>query len=94
MEKILRCIDVKRVYVLLRGKRGLSPAERLKQILNKQPFTFHDKTVLNAYKVVAVEGDLGAPNLGIDQKTCDKLIEEVNVVLHCAADVRFDADLE
>ena len=94
VEKILRCIDVKRVYVLLRGKRGLSPAERLKQILNKQPFTFHDKTVLNAYKVVAVEGDLGAPNLGIDQKTCDKLIEEVNVVLHCAADVRFDADLE
>lgn len=94
LEKILRSVDVNRVYVLLRGKRELSPSERLKKLLNSQPFTFHDKTILNSYKVIAVEGDLTSPNLGIDLDTFEKLKNEVNIVIHCAADVRFDSDLE
>lgn len=94
MEKLLRSVDVKRIYVLLRGKRGLSPSERLKQLMNNPPFTLHDKTVLNSYKVVAVEGDLSLPNLGIDLENREKLVKEIDIVLHCAADVRFDADLE
>lgn len=41
-------------------------------------------------KLIAVEGDLLEPDLGISDKDRQELIHNVNVVFHSAATVRFD----
>lgn len=93
VEKLLRNVDVKHIYVLMRGKRGITPQDRIQAILSSPPFTLHDKTLLNSYKVIPVEGDLSLPDLGIDPIMKKVLCREVSVVFHSAADVRFDADI-
>lgn len=41
-------------------------------------------------KLIAVEGDLLEPDLGISEKDRQELIQNVNIVFHSAATVRFD----
>jgi len=41
-----------------------------------------------------IAGDCGLPDLGINKEDQTKLIENVNVVFHCAATVRFDENLK
>lgn len=45
-------------------------------------------------KVVLVEGNLLDENLGLTQKQINQLIEEVDVVIHCGATVRFTEPLD
>lgn len=41
-------------------------------------------------KLIAIEGDLLEPDLGISEKDRQELIQNVNIVFHSAATVRFD----
>lgn len=45
-------------------------------------------------KLIAIEGDLVEPNLGISEQDRKTLIKNVNVVFHSAATVRFDEPLK
>jgi fatty acyl-CoA reductase len=45
-------------------------------------------------KLEAIEGDLLEPNLGISPEDEKKIIENVSVVFHSAATVRFDEPLK
>ena len=44
--------------------------------------------------MVAIEGDLVEPDLGISSENRDLLIKNVNIVFHVAATVRFDEPLK
>lgn len=41
-------------------------------------------------RICLIEGDLGALNLGMTDNQRQELIDNVEIVLHAAADVRFD----
>ena len=45
-------------------------------------------------KLVAIQGDLAEPELGISGQDKEILIKNVNIVFHSAATVRFDEPLK
>eukprot|EP00092_Neocalanus_flemingeri_P005847 GFUD01006292.1.p1 GENE.GFUD01006292.1~~GFUD01006292.1.p1 ORF type:complete len:503 (-),score=131.65 GFUD01006292.1:35-1543(-) len=94
LEKLLRCTEVSKVYLLIREKKGISPKDRLEQLFTSKLFDTL-KTVKNAAmdKVAAMTGDIDKPQLGLSSGDQDRVLNEVEVILHCAATVRFDEDL-
>lgn len=95
LEKLIRtCSGVKKIYVLIREKKGKISEERFKELFNDPVFELMKKQQPNYLeKISAVIGDCCLPNLGIDEQTMNILKTEVNVVLHSAATVRFDEQL-
>ncbi|KAM8703079.1 hypothetical protein ACLKA7_005417 [Drosophila subpalustris] len=85
---------IKRIYVLIRPKNGVSISERIVawdtdpvfSVLLKLNPKFSDR-------VTAIAGDCGLPDLGISVEDRKLLVTEVQIVLHCAATVRFDEPL-
>nr|XP_054928153.1 putative fatty acyl-CoA reductase CG5065 [Dermacentor andersoni] len=67
LEKLLRsCPGLKRVYLLVRSKRGENPQARLEKMLNTQMFEPLRQEQPDAFaKVTALAGDLREPNLGL-----------------------------
>lgn len=95
VEKLLRsCPGVKTIYVLLRGKRGVEPKNRLHELLNSKAFDrVREENVNQLSKVLAISGDITLPGLGISQSDLELLVRDVSVVFHSAATVKFDEPL-
>ena len=95
LEKLLRSIkDVGTIYVLLRSKQGCSSSNRLHSMLYNKPFSFHlnnDKQCFE--KVQAIDGDITIPDLGLSPEDRELLINNVDIVFHLAASVKFNAPL-
>jgi len=91
------CPDIGKIYVLLRSKNNVSAEKRLVQLLKNKPFNFNNKQLQQTSlfdKIVAIESDITSKGLGLSERDRQLLREEVNVVFHCAASVRFDAPLK
>lgn len=98
VEKLLRCCPgVGKLYLLLRPKKGLSVEKRLDDYLALEVFTAAREHLgsMEALRsrVSPVRGDVLLPELGLSDAERDMLRKSVRVVLHCAANVRFDLDL-
>ena len=95
LEKLLRsCRGISRIYVLIRSKKGQSPQDRLQAMLDGRLFTcLRNQAPHVLKKVVAIAGDITEPNLGISPSDELMLINDVSVVFHAAATVKFDDDL-
>lgn len=94
VEKLLRT-GVRRVYVLARPKRGRSTADRLRDTFAGDVFArllADDPRYLE--RVRAVDGDMGKPQMGISPEDWAELVANVHIVLHSAAEVRFDESLK
>jgi fatty acyl-CoA reductase len=96
IEKLLRtCYCLDNIYILVRHKKGKTPLQRLDEIFDNQLFdTLKDLHPNYHEKVIPIEGDMLEPNLGISDKDRKLLIENVNIVFHSAATVRFDEPLK
>jgi alcohol-forming fatty acyl-CoA reductase len=96
IEKLLRsCPNVKLVYVLVRAKKGKSPRERLDELFGCELFDKLRQLSLNNFdKIIAINGDVMEPNLGISLEDEETLIKNVNIIIHSAATVRFDEPLK
>ncbi|XP_037039618.1 putative fatty acyl-CoA reductase CG5065 [Bradysia coprophila] len=96
VEKLLRdCPDVAQLYLLIRPKRGVEPAQRREDYINH--FIFENVRKSDAkqmQKIKTVKGDVSLECLGIDAADRTQLIANVDVVFHCAANVRFDQPLK
>ncbi|XP_061392598.1 fatty acyl-CoA reductase 1-like [Musca vetustissima] len=97
VEKLLRsCGGFKKIYLLVRPKKGKTPEERLKDILDNVLF---DKVKQQHSldwiftKIQLIAGDVMEPQLGISSEDIELLRNEVSIVVHCAATVRFDEPL-
>jgi thioester reductase-like protein len=66
------------VYALVRASDDDAAAARLPE---------HER-------LTAVAADIERPGLGLDSRTADAVAEETTVVVHCAASVSFDFDLQ
>ncbi|XP_019879594.1 fatty acyl-CoA reductase wat-like [Aethina tumida] len=96
VEKLLRsCPDINTIYVLVRNKKGKNLHTRVDELFDDVIFDrLRTECPKFRHKVVGVAGDCSLPALGLtlhDQKT---LIDEVNVIFHVAATVKFDEKLK
>lgn len=95
IEKLLRsCPGIKTIYVLLRPKKGKLVQERLQTIIDTPlfaPLKQHDPEALE--KLVPIAGDIAEIDLGISSKDRSKM-ENVSIIFHSAASVRFDDSLQ
>nr|XP_054930149.1 fatty acyl-CoA reductase 1-like [Dermacentor andersoni] len=90
LEKLLRSCPVKRIYLLMRSKRGVEPEERLDELFKCEVFQLLKQEVPGARsKVKVVAGDLALPGLGLSEADMATICEEASVVFHLAATVRF-----
>lgn len=96
VEKLLRdCPDIKKVYILLRAKKGDSLEKRFEAFKNLIIFKNLKKINPKAMeKIQAVNGDFMEPNSGISESDFENLYKNVNFIIHCAASVRFDEPLK
>ena len=93
VHKLLQsCPLLDKIYVLIRSKRGVEPQDRLQALFRSPIFeSIKDTAILN--KVVVLTGDITFPRLGLSDHDIDIIVNEVSVIFHSAATVRFDEDL-
>jgi alcohol-forming fatty acyl-CoA reductase len=97
VEKILRsCPDVGKVYLLMRPKKGKEIHERLEDFTKNSVFSvLLEQTSADIFKkLVPVAGDVGEENLGLSPADRKVLADNVNVVIHSAATLDFQASLK
>ncbi|XP_076163793.1 putative fatty acyl-CoA reductase CG8306 [Ptiloglossa arizonensis] len=97
IEKLLHSFpDLKKIYVLLRPKKGKKIEERLEEIKKNSVFNRikeANKTHLFD-KLIPIAGDVGEQNLGLSSEDRLLLCENVEIVFHSAATLDFEADLK
>ena len=99
LEKILRTLsDFKRIYIMVRQKKGMSNLQRLEEIFSSE--IFNPLFKLNPQlkqdwklRVFPIAGDLTMNGLGLSQEHRETIINEVDVIINCAASVNFDDPL-
>ncbi|XP_055945955.1 fatty acyl-CoA reductase 1-like isoform X4 [Argiope bruennichi] len=91
LETLLRCCPgIASVYILLRSKRGLMPAQRKEMIFEKKVFAVLKERSPEIFdKVHVVSGDISKPELGLSDEDLQCITEQVSVVYHCAANINF-----
>lgn len=96
IEKLLRsCPDLNKIYILIRPKKGVSIQDRLSQLFNIPLFDLIRQQNPTAFdKVVPIFGDIMADELGISVEDQNILCQDVSVVIHSAATIRFDEELK
>ena len=96
LEKLLRdCPELKAVYVLLRAKQGHDSRRRVEELLSSVVFLrLRRESPASLKKVIAVSGDITYPGLGISHTDLSILKENVSIVFHSAATIRFDEPLK
>ncbi|MBA2344911.1 MAG: HAD-IB family hydrolase [Rubrobacter sp.] len=102
MEKILRSLpDLGRLYLLVRPSREKGARERFdKDVLGSTAFSRLRESLDDGFgpyiseKVRVLEGDVHSPDLGLGGEDLAELSREVDVVIHSAASVVFDAPLD
>ncbi|CAD6995064.1 unnamed protein product [Ceratitis capitata] len=94
IEQILRKADVKCIYMLIRSKRGISSTDRIKKIFSGPLFEKVRQLKPHAHTLIApIHGDCTQPNLGISTEDRNTLTANVDVIIHCAATIRFNEPL-
>ncbi|XP_044263414.1 fatty acyl-CoA reductase wat-like [Tribolium madens] len=96
IEKLLReCPDVRKIYMLMRQKKGKTPKQRLNELFNFPCFDYikaNNAAVIE--KVCVINGDCQKPFLDLNSENARVLKEETTCVIHAAASVRFDQTLK
>ncbi|XP_055533195.1 fatty acyl-CoA reductase wat-like [Wyeomyia smithii] len=95
IEKLIRC-GVSKILLLSRAKKGLTPNERLSSILGSEAiFTgYKENPELYHGKIKIVDGDVSKHQLAISNDDMTYIMNSTNIILHAAADVRFDESLK
>ncbi|XP_039762785.1 putative fatty acyl-CoA reductase CG5065 [Pararge aegeria] len=94
LERLLStCGSIDKIYLLVREKKGQPIQVRLKQLLDVPLFDNLKRVKPSSLsKIVPIRGDIAKNKLEISGEDEGKLIEDVNVVFHSAATVKFTDD--
>ncbi|CAH2101937.1 unnamed protein product [Euphydryas editha] len=94
IERLLStCPDVGRIHLLMRSKKGHTPEKRLLQLKQSQVFDIiRQQNPSQLDKLLVIEGDVAQPGLGIATEYL-KQLQEVSIVFHSAATLKFDEAL-
>uniref|UniRef100_A0A8D8YXS6 Fatty acyl-CoA reductase n=1 Tax=Cacopsylla melanoneura TaxID=428564 RepID=A0A8D8YXS6_9HEMI len=96
LEKILRkSPNVKRIYILMRQKKGKNAKQRIEELFTSPLFTLlkttHGEKII--HKALPISGNVEEIGLGLSDTERQTLINEVDIVIHGAATIRFDEPL-
>nr|XP_003703347.2 PREDICTED: putative fatty acyl-CoA reductase CG5065 isoform X1 [Megachile rotundata]XP_012140577.1 PREDICTED: putative fatty acyl-CoA reductase CG5065 isoform X1 [Megachile rotundata] len=96
IEKLLySCSNLKKIYILARAKRGRSPEARVNEMFKLPLFQRIQKQKPEMLKkVIALNGDVTSDNLGLNDEQLEMLINETDIVFHCAATLRLESNLK
>ncbi|XP_013175711.1 PREDICTED: fatty acyl-CoA reductase 1-like [Papilio xuthus] len=95
LEKLFRCCNVNKVYLLLRAKKGKTAQQRVKEILQDPVFdSLHNRKSKFADNVLAVSGDVSEVKLGLSASDWDLITGQVNIIFHTAATVNFNESMK
>uniref|UniRef100_T1HPR8 Fatty acyl-CoA reductase n=1 Tax=Rhodnius prolixus TaxID=13249 RepID=T1HPR8_RHOPR len=96
LESFLRsCVGIKRVYVLLRPKKGKTVEERLELLFQNEIFEKVLKKNPKARSIVKImNGDITEPMCALSDECINVIKEEVNFIVHAAAGLRMDEPLK
>ncbi|XP_013143052.1 PREDICTED: putative fatty acyl-CoA reductase CG8306 [Papilio polytes] len=95
IEKLFRCCNVNKVYLLLRSKKGKSVQQRIDQILKDPVFeSLHKCKSDFKMNIIPIEGEMGEKELGIKDADRNIIIEQVNIIFHAAAVVNFNENVK
>ncbi|KAI1705671.1 male sterility protein domain-containing protein [Ditylenchus destructor] len=95
VEKLLYSIpQIKNIYLLIRPLKNLTPKERLEKILQSPIYGRIRASNEELFKkLVPIAGDLMEPDIGLNEADARLLCDQVAIVFHCAATVKFDEKL-
>lgn len=95
VEKLLRsCPDVKKLYLLVRPKKGVSGAERIREMASQELYdTLRWQNPDFLQKIEVIDCDLEKEQLGLSDESVELLAQEVNIFFHSAATLRFNEHL-
>ncbi|KRT84050.1 epimerase, partial [Oryctes borbonicus] len=95
LEKLLRSFpELRRIYLLVRPKKGLSVAQRVELLLADQLFNrVRDVNPNFTEKVFYIRGECSRNDLGLNINDKLMLSNEINCIFHCAALMNFDEKL-
>lgn len=93
ISRIRRC-EVKTLYLLARPKKGKSSFERMSETFTGALFTVLAKQQPDyMQRIQVIDGDTRDLDVGLSNEAQAELCENVDIILHAAADVRFDSTL-
>lgn len=76
-----------KVFYIARGADAAQAQARVEEALDTDPVLMEHFRALAAKHLEVLPGDLGLPNLGLDEATWNRLAEEVDLIVHPAAHV-------
>lgn len=87
---------MKEIYVLARPKKNKSPAQRIQEIFVGGELFVRLKLIDPNYmkRLKVIEGDTYKADLGISDGDRKDIVDNIQIVIHAAADVRFDKPLQ
>ncbi|KAI9579192.1 hypothetical protein GQX74_004664 [Glossina fuscipes] len=89
------CPGIDQIYMLVRQKKNSNVTKRLEEIFNDPIFdTMKMMKPKFRHHIISIPGDCMLPDLGLSHEDRRILIENVNIVFHMAATVRFDEKLK
>ncbi|CAG9861091.1 unnamed protein product [Phyllotreta striolata] len=96
LEKLLRsCQKIDKIYVVIRPKKGKSVQERIQENINIPIFDkLREEQPEQLNKIIPLAGDTEKLGLGLSEEDRKTVIENVSIVFHNAASVRFDDHLK
>lgn len=88
-----------KVYLLVRGKRSATAAERVEKLLCSPLFSLLHTAAASGerqvfHRVKVIDGDLSRPGLGLARADMELLADEIDTVIHCAANLTLDARIQ
>lgn len=93
IEKIMRtCPHFDKMYLIIRPKKGKDQKQRLKELFDNEIFARVNPKIFE--KVSIISGDCSKPMLGLSADDQKVLQENVSIVFHSAATVKFDEPLQ
>lgn len=91
---LLSCPQGGNIYLLVRGKKGIAPNARLHAMMQEEPFrTIRENHPERLKRLIVISGDTTVEGLGLQTVDKDHLVEDVSVIFHMAANVKFDLPL-
>ncbi|XP_076754545.1 putative fatty acyl-CoA reductase CG5065 [Xylocopa sonorina] len=92
---LLSCHNLGNIFVLIRKKKGMDPHTRLQLMTQQEPFKMiKEKYPERLKKIILVPGETTTEDLGLSTADKEKLLREVSIVFHMAANVKFDLSLK
>ncbi|XP_075233045.1 fatty acyl-CoA reductase wat-like isoform X1 [Lycorma delicatula] len=92
IEKLMRsCPNFRKIYLIVRSKKDKDQRHRLKEQFDH--FIYSKVNPFAQKKVSLIKGDCNKPMLGLSTADQQELQENVTIIIHAAATVRFDENL-